>query len=67
MKGWVMKITEKQQQEGAATISWLIQHLGNFAEIIITKINDGDLSSDDPRIQSALDVIARSKKSLAAL
>jgi hypothetical protein len=59
-----MVLTDKQQKEGLATISWLTQHLGNLADIITTKINDGDLSRDDPRVQYALNVIAESKKKL---
>jgi hypothetical protein len=65
MEGWVMNITAEQQKAGAATVGWISQHLDNFANIIATKIKDGDLSSDDPRIQDALNVIAEGKKRLA--
>lgn len=62
-----MEITAEQRKAGEATVGWIIQHFGNFADVIATKLEAGDLSKDDPRIVKALDVIARGKKELAAL
>jgi hypothetical protein len=62
-----MVITGKQQEEGTETINWLIQHFGNFVGIITTKLDKANLSKDDPRIKTVLQMLGEGKQKLAAL